>query len=155
MLTLKSSRVGRLLWIVVTAALGIAAMTYGALRGIEVTRFLAAAVPVAGHVLGYERDCPADAEPRWLFYPILTFSDRSGDPVQVVSRHGVAGKRFATGSQVEVRYLAPHPQTVSIRTPQQWWKPSLVWCLIGLLLLIPALRAGQRGLRSPLPQPAD
>lgn len=153
---LKCRGYGRLLWIIVATVLGVAAITYGALRCIEAGRFLAAAVTVPGQVLGYERDCPADAEPRWLFYPVVAFSDRGGTPVQAVSRHGVAGKHYSPGSPVVVRYLASSPQAPSVRTPREWWTPALVAGFVGLLLLAPALRALLRRLRAPqLPQPAD
>lgn len=156
MRTFESRNAGRLAWIIVAAALGLAALAQGVERGAEAARFLGAARWVPGQVVGYERDCPADAEPRWLFYPVLAFNDENGNPVQAVSRHGIAGKRYPPGSPVGVRYLASHPQTPSIRTPREWWTPALVPCLAGLLLLTWALRALLRHLRTPpLPQPAD
>lgn len=99
--------------------------------------FLAGSTRVPGTVVGFAEKpfIPSIVGQVIIFYPIIQFSDSSGNLRRNTSHLGTRWKFYVRGESVEVILNPQHPETVVISSFLEVWSKSFALLILGIPML--------------------
>ncbi|QLE58184.1 DUF3592 domain-containing protein [Nostoc sp. TCL26-01] len=121
------------------AGVGSIFAVVGIIVGVNTHSFVSSSVKTSGTVIDLEGRWSNDSEGRSykLYYPVIEFTNTSGQPTVFQSNAGSTSPGLSKGEQVEVLYNPQQPNSAMINSGfELWFLPGLFTAIGSVFVLI-------------------
>ncbi|RCJ37315.1 hypothetical protein A6770_14365 [Nostoc minutum NIES-26] len=121
------------------AGIGSIFAVTGIIIGLNTRSFVATAIPAQGTIIDLVPRSSTDSNgyhSSYVYYPVVKFTDRSGEPTVFESKAGSDPPAFSKGQQVEVLYNPQKPNSAMINSWHEFWLLPVIFTSLGLIFVL-------------------